>query len=122
MFQTSRVPAQRGLAGQDPGVMASLAELTESAWSLGAGVGGGGHRAVDGEENQDSEAGGTPKIPGSSLRSRTPWGILSIFSLASSTCCFISGPAQHLLTWLLLAPGLQLSLSVSSFRAALSPS
>lgn len=82
----------------------------------------GGRRAVDGEENQDSETGGRPKIPGSSLRSRTPWGILSIFSLASSTCCFISGPAQRLLTWLLLAPGLQLSLSVSSFRAALSPS
>lgn len=81
-----------------------------------------GCRAVDGEENQDSETGGTPKIPGSYLRSRTPWGILSIFSLASSTCCFISGPARRLLTWLLLAPGLQLSLSVSSFCAALSPS
>lgn len=52
--------ARPGWSGS--GVMASLAELTESAWSLGGA--GGVVGAVDGEENQDSEAGGTPKIPG----------------------------------------------------------
>ena len=34
MFQTPRVPAQRGLAGQDPGAIASSSELTELDWFL----------------------------------------------------------------------------------------
>lgn len=81
MFQTSSVPAQRGLAGQDPGVMASLAELTESAWSLGGGRGGGG--AVIGrlmEKTKTQRREGRPRSQGLPSAHALP-GAFSVFSL-----------------------------------------
>lgn len=44
------------------------------------------------KKTQESETGGTPKTPGSSLPHALPGDFSVFFSLASSTCCFISGP------------------------------
>lgn len=51
-----------------------------------------GHRAVDGEENPRVRDGRDAQDPRVFSPSCTPWGLLGVFSLASSTCCFISGP------------------------------